>query len=528
MWRGEARVMVIVERRVEHSPAPSRSRGMDVLRRAFARRPALWLGVAVAAIAYVGAGVPSYWGDEAASVLSAQRPWPSLLSELSTVDAVHGVYYAMLHLWIDLFGSSEWATRALSTIGIGFLAAGVVVLGRRWFDLRTGVVAGSLIAFIPRAGVLAIETRGYALASAAAVWTTVLVVTLARAGARRRAWIGYGIAVALSGTFFLYLLLMPLVHLTFLLTAPGLERRRESLRRWAAGMVVAGALSLPIVVAAEVQKHQVAFLAHRGYMTATGWFVTPWFGHLPVALVLWPVMLIGVVSLARLRRRDPASAPASWALLVWLLAPGLVLVAIDMVLSPTYNPRYLSFCLGAVALLLATGVLALIDAARRAGARRGVTVVVSALVLIGAVTVVPEFVRERGPYAKDGGADGRAAAAVVAAHASPGDTVLFGTGTRPSRAPRLVYRLYPDAFAGLRDPQLVQAAEQTDGLWDRLVSVAQIAPRLGDGTVWLVESGSTGTAATDLTALGDAGFIQVSRTVVHRTVIYEFQRGTQS
>ena len=498
------------------------------LARALRRHPELWVGLAVGAVTYIAAGVPSYWGDEAASVLSAQRPWPSLLAELSTVDAVHGAYYALLHLWIDVFGSSEWATRALSTIGIGLLAAGVVALGRLWFDVRTAVLAGALIALIPRAGVLGIEARGYALAAAAAVWTTVLFVRLASSGARRWAWIGYGVAVAVSGTFFLYLLLMPLVHFTALLTVPGWNHRRQSMRRWFVSMVVAGILALPIVGTAALQKGQVAFLANRGYMSPTGWFITPWFGHLPVALVLWPVLLLGIVSLAMARRRDRSSAPAFWALLTWLLAPALVLIVLDVLVSPTYNPRYLSFSLGAVALLLAAGVMAVIDAARRVGGRRGVAVALVVVTLGGAATLVPEFVRARGPYAKDGGADGRAAATQVAELAAPGDTMLFGTDTRPSRAPRLVYRLYPEAFSGMRDPQLVEAAADTDGLWDRLDSVAQIAPGLEDGRVWLLETRNTGSAAEDLAALEAAGFSQVSRIVVHRTVIYEFQRGPQS
>ena len=54
---------------------------------------------------------PSYWGDEAASVLSAQRSLPSLFGMLGNVDAVHGFYYVFLHFWIDEFGATEFATR---------------------------------------------------------------------------------------------------------------------------------------------------------------------------------------------------------------------------------------------------------------------------------------------------------------------------------------------------------------------------------------------------------------------------------
>lgn len=514
--------MVLLERR----DAPMAQPASLVRGQRRSRWAPLWIGALVGVIAYAGAGVPSYWGDEAASVLSAQRPWPSLLSELSTVDAVHGLYYALLHIWVSVFGSSEWSTRALSAIGVGFLAAGVVVLGRRWFDRRTGVLAGLLVAVIPRAGIVAIEARGYALAAAAAVWLTILFVRVLHDD-RRRGWVIYGVAVALSGMLFLYLLLMPLVHLTVLLTqrvaAGGAPGGRQVLRRWLLSLGLAGVLALPVLIAAARQKGQVSFLAHRGYMTPLGWFVKPWFGHPAAAAVLLPLLLIGLAA-ALGRRRHEGALPT----IVWLLAPGIVLVLIDVLVSPTYNPRYLSFSLGAVALLLASGVWTIVDLAGRHTNTTRATIAVVTLVLVGGAVLVPQYVSERGPYAKDGGADGRAAAAVVAAEGQAGDTVLFGTGTRPSRAPRLVYRLYPEAFRGMADPQLITAAADTDGLWDRLSTVADVIPSLSGGTIWLIETGSTGTAHADLAALQAAGFVEVARTDVHRTVVYEFQKGAPS
>lgn len=515
--------MVILERRA----APVAQPTSLVREQRRMRWAPLWIGGLVVGIVYAGAGVPSYWGDEAASVLSAQRSWPSLLAELSTVDAVHGLYYALLHLWIGVFGNSEWSTRALSAIGVGCLAAGVVVLGSRWFDRRTGLLAGLLVAVIPRAGIVAIDARGYALAAAAAVWLTILFLHVLRDG-RRRGWVIYGIAVALSGTLFLYLLLMPLVHLTVLLTqhvAAGEARGgSRSVRRWLLSLVIAGVLALPVLTAAERQKGQVSFLAHRDYMTPLGWFVRPWFGHPAVAAVLLPLLLIGVASAVLPRRHQEGALPT----IVWLLAPGIVLVLIDALVSPTYNPRYLSFSLGAVALLLASGVWAIVDLAGRSASRVGAMIAVAALALVGGAVLVPQYLSERGPYAKDGGADGRAAAEVVAEGGQAGDTVLFGTGTRPSRAPRLVYRLYPEAFRGMADPQLITAAADTDGLWDRLSTVADVIPSLGDGTLWLIETGSTGTAHADLAALHAAGFVEVAHTDVHRTVVYEFQKGAPS
>src|ERR1700712_321456 len=65
---------------------------------------------------WLGSWTPSYWGDEAATVMSAQRPIGALMAELRNVDAVHGLYYLVMHFWIGLFGSSELSTRAPSAI----------------------------------------------------------------------------------------------------------------------------------------------------------------------------------------------------------------------------------------------------------------------------------------------------------------------------------------------------------------------------------------------------------------------------
>src|SRR3954447_13901286 len=51
------------------------------------------MGLLGFAIVWPGSWIPSFWGDEAASVMSAQRSMPSLLRMLGHVDAVHGAYY---------------------------------------------------------------------------------------------------------------------------------------------------------------------------------------------------------------------------------------------------------------------------------------------------------------------------------------------------------------------------------------------------------------------------------------------------
>src|SRR6185312_5693405 len=73
--------------------------------------PAVSLGLITTVIVAIGSWIPSLWGDEAASVLSAERPLPSLFRMLGHVDAVHGTYYFLLHFWVALFGASPFSVR---------------------------------------------------------------------------------------------------------------------------------------------------------------------------------------------------------------------------------------------------------------------------------------------------------------------------------------------------------------------------------------------------------------------------------
>src|SRR5450432_27004 len=51
------------------------------------------LGMAGMLVSFAGSWNPSFWGDEAASIMSAERPLSTLWAELSHIDAVHGLYY---------------------------------------------------------------------------------------------------------------------------------------------------------------------------------------------------------------------------------------------------------------------------------------------------------------------------------------------------------------------------------------------------------------------------------------------------
>lgn len=460
------------------------------------------LGLAAAVVSFLGSWTPSFWGDEAASIMSAERPIATLWPELGRVDAVHGTYYVFLHLWIDVFGASELSVRLPSALAVGFAVAGVVVLATRLFSLRVAVVAGIVMAVLPRTTAMGDEGRSYAIGTAVAVWLTVLLVRLVAARSTRvLPWIVYGVGFALAVYVFLYLILLAGAHLVYLvLNRPS----RRMLTRWAIAIVLGITLSAPLLVFALSEHGQISFLSHRHYMTFERLAVLQWFGNRPLALVGWVLVIAGIVlGLRTVARRRQTALIATW-----MLLPPVVLFVGNSLIAPMYSIRYLSFCTPAVAILVALAVAALPWSWARLGA-----------VLLIVVLAAPTWAAQRGPYAKDGGSDLRQTAAVVAAHAHPGDAIVFDQTARNSRKPRLALHLYPQDFRGLLDPGLITPYQHTAGLWD-VVGAARASSLAGVHTVWAVER-SAEPAPADIRHLQGFGYAVTRAFPVHRTTVYE-------
>ena len=100
--------------------------------------------------------------DEAASLLSAQRSFDSLFTMLGHVDAVHGLYYVLLHLWIGVAGTSPFAIRLPSAVATGLAAAAVAWMCGRLGSRRLALLAGIVAAVLPRLTFAGEEARSYA------------------------------------------------------------------------------------------------------------------------------------------------------------------------------------------------------------------------------------------------------------------------------------------------------------------------------------------------------------------------------
>ena len=481
------------------------------------RVPVPWLlGLLGAVVGFAGAWIPSYWGDEAASVMSAERSWSSLAGLLGNIDAVHGLYYALLHVWVGAFGASEPATRLPSAVAVGLMVAGTVILAREFAGERVAVIAGVVAIVLPRTTSMATEARSYAMGAAAAVWLTVLLVRLVR---RRRGiggWGGYAVAAAACIYLFLYLGLILVVHGIYVTVV-----HRDRLRAWLGSCAAALILALPIIALGYHQRTQIAFLARRDYATVRNVLVSQWFGTTVVAVIGWLLLAAAVATfIGAAARRSGALAPSrrlTGLALSWLLLPTAILLLGNATVSPMYNVRYLSFCVPAVALLIALGAEGI--GARLARPVRGPSTVVLIAVLV--LSCLPVYAHQRTPWAKDGGSDWSAVAAYISANATTGDSVIFDQATKPSRDPRIMLSLYPTGFAGLRDVALALPYAERTQLWDAVVPNADaVAADRTLTSVWAVELPAATGRPADIALLLHHGFTLETAQRVHRTTVY--------
>src|SRR5271168_5574368 len=190
--------------------------GGDHLLRPKALLDPLILGVLAAVVSLGGAGRPSFWYDEAATISAAySRSLSQLWHMLGNVDAVEGLYYVLMHGWFKIVPPTEFWSRVPSGLAVGAAAAGVVVLSKQFSSRTVALASGVVCAILPRATWAGIEARPYAISMMAAVWLTVLLVVAARRG-NRWLWLSYGAAQAVSVVLDLYLVLLLLAHFAFI------------------------------------------------------------------------------------------------------------------------------------------------------------------------------------------------------------------------------------------------------------------------------------------------------------------------
>ena len=445
-----------------------------------------YLPAGLAAAAMLVAGL---WGlardsamgnDEVATHWAALLPLRQLFHLLSHVDAVHGLYYLLIHAWMAV-GTGPTVTRIPSVISMVVAVALTATLGRRLTGSGwAGLFSGLIMALTPTITYYAQTARSYALVLAFVVAATLVLLHALAAEAdgapgRRvaRWWLGYGALVLVAGYLNELALLMLAAHLVTVLLA---RYGRTVLRHWAVAGITAAVLVAPLAVISSREAKAVNWIPRPGPGDARVLF-HDYFGATTWIAVLLFLCAVAAV-LPPLSAWRSGSGPARFAGAWWtqggvslpsVAAPLVVLPAFLLVLEseiarPLYVDRYVLYGEAAAALLAGAGLYRIGKwlAAASAGARSGGTPSGwRALIWVpGIIVCVAALVFQLGPQQRVRTPGSRlynfgAPSVYVAAHARPGDGVLFFSSF--FRKARLGY---PADYRDVRDFAVAQTPAQ--------------------------------------------------------------------
>src|SRR4051794_36086101 len=141
---------------------------------------------------------PSLWVDEGSTWAFASRSIAQLRLATHYQDRTSAPYYAFMHFWTSVFGTSLLSLRLPSVIGAVAAVAGTAELGRRWISPRGGAVAGLLLALVPAVSRYAQEARAYGIVLGVAV-VSVLVCEWVVAKPSFWRWLAYTASVMTLG-----------------------------------------------------------------------------------------------------------------------------------------------------------------------------------------------------------------------------------------------------------------------------------------------------------------------------------------
>jgi mannosyltransferase len=420
-----------------------------------------------AALGLIEIGGPQLWRDELASWSAASRTLPQLWAMLHNVDAVLGIYYFGLHLWMAVFGDSATAMRLPSVIAMAAAAGVVALIGRRLGGAGAGLASGLVFALIPSVSRYAQEARPYAFAMLFAALATLTFLRAMERPAWSR-WAIYAVVLAAAGASNLIAVCVAAGHLIVVLwdflqrtvrfggdgTAdsgkrlPGGRLAPEGsplllVKRFCLALVAGAILVYPLVLEGHSQQGWqigAGTTPHVAQLTGvSGGLWQELFASVPVAAAVMLLTVASLLAAPDARRRAIAGYALAFAIgpviAVWLLSHGPV---------SYWTYRYMLFGIAGWSVGAGLGIAYLAERFKQARVAR-LTKALSPRLTVAAVLVAvvgllgvhdQQAIRQNEahnlwayPEMPSNGqpADYRAAAAVIAANERPGDRIAYQT-----------------------------------------------------------------------------------------------------
>lgn len=435
---------------------------------------------------------PSLRGDEALSVIYAQRSLPEIVHISRFVSGHPPLFYSLLHVWVRLAGTSEFAARFFAVWWGVLLLPLAYLVGLRLFGWRAGFWAALLLAINSFQVWHGQDIRSYTMLATLAL----LACWLFWRAMERPAWGNWavyalaGVAVVHSHYFGAFVILAHGVFWAFVFWRSMRQRQRsQRCALWWGGVLSwAGIVAslLPWLWLARTVVTGDHGPGGRGLSFwgafrqslvtfSLGYWREPW----AASLLTWGALLLFAWGAWVAVRRAPRAAGY---VVAWILIPLACLVAISRS-RPLYRERYLTFCAPAYTLLIGAGLADL--GARWNGFRKRywnwalrAGLIVAALFLLGANGLALQRHYFSPAYAKS--PQWREAFAFLRERIAPGDAVVLNHQDQSVLyywGDDLVVLPAPDARdvasvrAALRDladeHDRIWLLPDTAGLWDR-------------------------------------------------------------
>lgn len=296
----------------------------------------------------------SLWLDEGLSVRLAAMPLADINSIGLQTDHNPPLYLYLLHFWIKLFGSSEFAVRSLSAILNAACIIPLWLVVARLFNSKVAFISVLIFTLSPFQIYYAQETRAYSL-----LCLTSLTAILAFIYLRVKPNASTMLLAILCFTLLLYTHIYAWFTLLFLNLCFMLDRDHQlSLKQW---LIVQFSAFIAYLPYAQI-LFELVIAAQQGY-----WLKKPGLLHLASSLVyftgsvwIFAMLVWGFLfglyfykaegkSISHLRR------PISF-LLLWIFIPLLVPFLLSQVISPFFLSRYAIAASPGLYILFAFGI----------------------------------------------------------------------------------------------------------------------------------------------------------------------------
>lgn len=479
------------------------------------------LPIVVTAVAIAGtvarfAADTPLWLDEALSVNISSLPVGDIAEALRH-DGHPPLYYLLLHGWMEVFGDSDIAVRAMSGV-LSVLSLPVAwLVGRRRGGSTVGWLAVLVLAVSPFALRYATETRMYSLIVLLTLlgW---LALMAALDESRPLALVGLALTSgALLLTHYWSFWLLGSVGIVLLLRwwrSDGADRRAS----WRAALAVAagGIFFLPWLPSFLEQASSTGTpWADPSRPTAiVGVTLLDFGGGRELAEATLYAVLVGVLVLLGLLGRAVDDDHVDLDLRVQPPQRGVgAVIALTLLVgsiagyatSSAFAARYSSVILAPIVLLMAAGLAVLRRPVFRAAA--------IAVLLVLSVAGIGEVLLTDRTQAEE-------IAAPINANAAPGDVVVFCPDQLgPAGARAITVDVDTVSYPRLEDPRFVDWVdyEERNLASDPVAFTAAVLERAGDGTIWVVASdqyrtleGKCGAVQTELRRARPGGGLVVA------------------